>query len=268
MTNRSKILFVVEGKTETQLIDCLKKCFDFNAEVYAVNGNIYSLYLAVKTDPFLETVRVLAEMHNSESDKTILSQSFTDVFLVYDCDIHHTMNKTEAANISIEGIATRNMSIIHEMVARFDESTDPLKGKLLINYPMIESFRDADAFFDSSYKDAVVPLDKLKTYKNYVGKRQLARHHLKDYRKENFLDLILMNVCKLNKIFQDDFSFYPYDRFLEFNNQEKISHRESEMIKHDNLLSVLNTLLFFPIEYYGNNLYTKELQGLYLHHNP
>ena len=87
MSEVSKILFVVEGsKTERGLINRLSEVFGFSAELYTVNGNIYMLYQAVKNDPYAETVKVLADMANSESDKSVLSNVFTDVFLVFDCD--------------------------------------------------------------------------------------------------------------------------------------------------------------------------------------
>ena len=94
MSERSKILFVVEGrKRERQLVERLAEVFGFSAELYTVNGNIYSLYQAVEKDSYAEIVQVLLGMDNSESDKTILANKFTDIFLVFDCDPQHTMNR-------------------------------------------------------------------------------------------------------------------------------------------------------------------------------
>ena len=147
MSDRSNILFVVEGrKRERQLVERLAEVFGFSAKLYTVNGNIYSLYQAVKKDPYAEIVQVLLGMDNSESDKTILANKFTDIFLVFDCDAQHTMNRDEVSSMSPKEIAQRNMMLIGEMAERFDESTDPLRGKLLVNYPMVESFRDCDDF--------------------------------------------------------------------------------------------------------------------------
>jgi len=252
MSERSKILFVVEGrKRERQLVERLAEVFGFSAELYTVNGNIYSLYQAVKKDPYAEIVQVLLGMDNSESDKTILANKFTDIFLVFDCDAQHTMNRDEVSSMSPKEIAQRNMMLIGEMAERFDESTDPLRGKLLVNYPMVESFRDCDDFFDVSYENAEVAIDDLTTYKSRVGGRKLARFHLKDYTEGNFRDLILMNLCKLNKIMRERFAPCGYEEFLSLDDQVQIAEAESTLVAERSVLSVLNTLLFFPLEYFG-----------------
>ena len=260
MSERSKILFVVEGrKRERQLVARLAEVFGFSAELYTVNGNIYSLYQAVKKDPYAEIVQVLKRMDNSESDKSILANKFTDVFLVFDCDAHHTKNRDEASSMSPYEIAQRNMTLVKEMAERFNESTDPLRGKLLVNYPMVESFRDCDDFFDVSYENAEVAIEDLAKYKNRVGGRKLARFHIKDYTEGNFRDLILMNLCKLNKIVRDHFALCSYDEFLFMNEQVQIADAELDLVSNRSVLSVLNTLLFFPLEYFGevNGFYTK-----------
>ena len=222
-----KILFVVEGeRTERQLVNRLSETFDVSSEIFAVRGNIYKLYQAVKDDPFSGIVEVLSEMTDSEADRAILANVFTDVFLVFDCDAQHTMNPDEAHSMTAWEIAVRTMGIVREMAERFDESTDLERGKLLVNYPMVESFRDCDDFFDMSYTNAVVPVDSLRSYKNHVASRQLVRHHIKDYTPLNFRDLIRMNVFKLNKILRGGFEACSYGDFLSINDQRKIAKRK------------------------------------------
>ena len=89
------------------------------------------------------------------------------------------------------------------------------------------------------------------TYKSRVGGRKLARFHLKDYTEGNFRDLILMNLCKLNKIMRDRFAPCGYEEFLSLNDQVQIAEAESTLVAERSILSVLNTLLFFPLEYFG-----------------
>lgn len=194
MDTPSKILFVVEGKrTERQLVNRLSEVFEVSSEIFAVRGNIYKLYQAVKDDPFSGIVEVLSEMTDCESDKAVLANVFTDVFLVFDCDAQHTMSPDEAHSMTARKIAVRNMGIVREMAERFDESTDPERGKLLVNYPMVESFRDCD--------DSI-------------------------------------------------------------NDQREIAKKESDLVRQDSVVSVLNTLLFFPLEYFGNanGFYDKVLE--------
>ena len=89
------------------------------------------------------------------------------------------------------------------------------------------------------------------TYKSRVGGRKLARFHLKDYTEGNFRDLILMNLCKLNKIMRERFAPCGYEEFLSLNDQVQIAEAESTLVAERSVLSVLNTLLFFPLEYFG-----------------
>lgn len=253
MSDNAKILFIVEGrKTERELVNRLSHVFGLSAEIYTVNGNIYALYQAVKDDPFAGITEVLAEMSNKESDKTILHNRFTDVFLVFDCDAQHTWSKCEAKSFSAHELALRNMSLVMEMTERFDESTDPQRGKLLVNYPMVESFRDCDDFFDQAYGDAIAKVDELGTYKKRVGKKKLVRKHVKDFTRSQFCDLIRMNVFKLNKIIDGRFEACDYNAFLRNSVQRLIAGKETKSVEEEGFLLVLNSLMFFPIDYFGN----------------
>jgi hypothetical protein len=253
MRNEQNILFVLEGlKTEKKLVERLKAVFHFPGTVYTVNGNIYSLYQLVKDDPYVNIVDVLKEMKNSELDKEKLNRTFTDVFLVFDCDVQHTQFPREVELLSTTEIAMRNMKILVDMASRFNESTDPSRGKLLINYPMVESFRDCDDFLDMSYADASVNIHNLKQYKKIVGRRQLVRYHIKDFTLENFYGLIKMNILKLNKILRGGFEPMTYESFLQDSVQKVIAEKEAENIKDYDSIAVLNTLLFLPLDYFGN----------------
>lgn len=249
----SNILFIVEGlKTERAIITQLSSIFNFKANIYSVNANIYAIYQAVRNDPFANIIKVVSEMSNSESDNTILNKKFTDVFLVFDCDAHHTTNKQEAQELSIQEIALRNINIVIEMAKHFNESTDPEKGKLLVNYPMIESFRDCDDFFDINYSDAYVSIDDIGNYKQIVSTKKLAGKHIKDFTEANFIDLMKMNIFKLNKIINGNFTALDYSNFYLDSNQCTISKHQANLIKTNDIISILNTLIFFPIEYFGN----------------
>ena len=182
MDGTSRILFVVEGeKTERQLVNRLSEIFGVSSTVYSVKGNIYKLYQAVKDDPFIGITDILSEMEEcSEADRVILSKGFTDVFLVFDCDAQHTICPEESKCMTAFEIAVRNMRLVRKMAERFNESTDPERGKLLVNYPMVEAFRDCDDFYDESYSEAIVPVTELGEYKKRVAKRRLVRFHIKD----------------------------------------------------------------------------------------
>ena len=69
---------------------------------------------------------------------------------------------------------------------------------------------------------------------------------------EAVFEKIRMNVFKLNKILRGSFGACPYGEFLSINNQREIAKKESDLVRQDSVVSVLNTLLFFPLEYFGN----------------
>lgn len=230
----------------------MAETFGVMADVYSVNANIYALYQRVKDDPFAITLEVLSEMQNSESDKTVLSQKYTDVFLVFDCDAQHTLDREEYRRLSARQVALRNLGIIRHMAGRFDESTDPQKGKLLVNYPMVESYRDADDFFDGSYAERAVGVERLTEYKSAVGTRKLVRRHIDDYVREEFENLVRMNVFKLNALSNGVFRPFAYDEFLCAALQSRIAGLEAGLVEARGEIAVLNTLLFFPLEFFGN----------------
>lgn len=255
MNDKPKILFVVEGQDDEAFVSRMCELFEFKASIYTVRANIYALYQKVKDDLFADTQQVLLEMRGHESDKSVLGQEYTDIFLVFDCDPHHTFGRDDANALPLKERFARNMGIIKKMVERFNESTDPQKGKLLINYPMLESFRDCDEFFDQKYADAEVKLEDVCVYKRKVGLRGLVRYHIRDYSRSNMLSLIKQNVCKLNKLLGGEFASQLYNVFLAQNSQIGVADSESTLINKRECISVLNTLLFFPIEYMGEKLY-------------
>lgn len=72
--------------------------------------------------------------------------------------------------------------------------------RLYLNYPMLESYRDCDSFFDEGYQNNTISVGRMKDYKRIVARRKLTRVHLDTYSRENFDGLTKMNVYKLNSL--------------------------------------------------------------------
>ena len=104
----------------------------------------------------------------SESDKEMLRKqgSFAFTYLIFDLDLQH-YDLAQKNNI------VRGIGDVKEMLQHFCDETDPTIGKLYINYPMIESFRDCASFFDNNYKNTVVSLQDITKYKKIVSERGL-----------------------------------------------------------------------------------------------
>lgn len=249
----TKALAIVEGvKTDASLMACLAQACGMDMDIYPVGGNVYAIYQYMKREGFDVNVKdVAAELSHDSHDKAILQNDFADTFLVFDCDAHHTEGRHER-QVDLTALFMRNMERIREMAEHFDDSTDPTKGKLLVNYPMVESFRDCDDFFDPSYETASVPIERIPIYKQLVASRKLCRRHMKDFSQTQFESLSRMNVFKLAATYGLGFQGMDYQSFLAISTPVAIVSLETDTALRTGLLPVLNTSLFLPIDYFGN----------------
>ncbi len=250
---RTKALAIVEGvRTDAFLMECLAKACGMDMDVYPVGGNVYAIYQYLKREGFDANVKdVAAELSHDSRDKAVLQNDFADTFLVFDCDPHHTDNR-EDAKAEQMGILIRNLNRVREMAEHFNDSTDPTKGKLFVNYPMVESFRDCDDFFDSAYEKTSVAIDQIASYKQRVSARKLCRLHPNAFTQEQFESLCRMNVFKLASVNGWGFQGIGYPRFLDASEPASVAAVEAEISLSTGLMPVLNTSLFLPLDYFGN----------------
>lgn len=253
MADRPKTLVIVEGKkTEPVLFRRMATVFGMDMDVYAVGGNIYAIYRILKSERFEANVKdVAAELSGSEADRAVLSQDFADTFLVFDCDPHHTDDRSEAP-LPIGRIVERNFGRILEMARHLDDSTDPTKGKLFVNYPMMEAFRDCDDFFDPAFERTDVPIREIASYKRRVSGRKLSRLHPGSFSRDQFERLLRMNAFKLSSLNGTGFGPVPYETFLRQSGCGPVAQRESELVRATGRMPVLCTSLFLPVDYFGN----------------
>ena len=194
------------------------------------------------------------QLHSAQKDLEKLNNKFAYRYLVFDSELQHGRPGT---SVSRQEQLQKNYGELADMLDFFNDETD--QGKLFVNYPMMESYRDCDAFFDERYKDRIVSLDILFAgeYKNLVGKRILSNIRTEKITRPNFDQLIRMNVFKLNRMESGNWNGMSYEQFREFSRQENILEAERVFLASENALAVLNTLLFFPLDYFGRDLYDK-----------
>lgn len=245
----SNILIIVEGlKTEPNFFKRLSDVFALKFDIYCLETNIYSLYKKMKEIDFNGDIKdVLSEIHPSK--KEMLAKKFAYTYLIFDCDAHHSRKDESRTQ---EEIVLDNLAKLSEMVNYFVDETDPSIGKLYINYPMMESYRDCDKFFEEDYASAKVSIEELSTYKNRVAKKKLSCIHIDKYTKEQFSSLILQNLYKLNIIHHKIWGKPDYDTYLKCSDSECILSEEKNLIVSEKLLSVINTSLFMITDFYGN----------------
>lgn len=249
MSNQKKILVIVEGeKTEQQFFKSLESAFSFNFTICCFRANIFTLYSKLEELDFNADIKqVLIEMHPEY--KETLSDKFAYTYLIFDFDAHHP--KREDVR-SLEEIISSNMEKVKSMAAFFTDETDSTIGRLYINYPMMESFRDCDAPFDANYQDEFVSLPNLKDFKNHAGTKQMATKRIDSYNSFDFKLLTKMNVYKLSLIALHYWGDMTYNQYLENSNATTILEKQAAIIAQNKQVAVLNTSLFLLIDYFGN----------------
>ena len=139
------------------------------------------------------------------------------------------------------------------MASYFTDETDPTIGKLYINYPMIESFRDCDMPFDPDYQNEYVTLQSMKNFKEYAGTKKMAQKRLDTYSPYDFKELTKMNIYKLAHVMLNNWGSLTYEQYLEYSSTTDILNKQINIIQQANQIAVLNTMLFFLTDYYGNH---------------
>ena len=183
MNERIKTLVIVEGeRAEPAFCKSIETAYSLNFSIYCLGTNIYSLYKKLEEYEFNADIKkILMELHPECSE--VLSQKFAYTYLFFDLDPHHT-KKDESR--TVDQIICENIEKIKEMAAYFTDETDPTIGKLYINYPMLESYRDCDMPFDPNYQDEYVNIGDIGSFKQYVGSKKMAGKHLDKYTEEDF----------------------------------------------------------------------------------
>lgn len=250
--NKPRTLIIVEGgRLEPGFFKQLKKVFGLNLDIYCMKYNIYLLYKKMKEMDFSVNIKdVLIKLQNTKENRELLSKNFAYTYLIFDFDPHHTEEYEK--NKPLETIINNNIKKINEMAAFFIDETDPTIGKLYINYPMMESFKDCDSFDDESYLTRGVFLNEIRNYKKIVCSRKMANKRIDSFLKKDYLQLMCQNVNKLNKICINTDDFFDYESYLYNSNQLNILKNEIEFMKKNNQIAVLNTSVFFALDYYGN----------------
>lgn len=249
MTKNVKVLVVVEGlKSEVDLFQRIANVYGLNISFYCLGTNIYLLYKRLKEYGFsADLKKVLCEIHPEYQE--ILQYKFAYTYLVFDLDPHHP-KKVETR--SLTEVVEDNLSKIEEMVLFFNNETDPTIGKLYINYPMLESFRDCNSTFDPDYQTNVIKIEDVSNYKSIVAKKRMASKHLTDYSKGDFDALTKMNNYKLSEINSLGWKALSYSQYCELSEGSRIFAIQRESIVHKKVIEVINTSLFFILDYYGD----------------
>ena len=251
--NKSKILFIVEGKCEKKIYEHLGRLFSLSASYFSFNTDIYALYSRMKKDDFnLDIISLILELPNvSENDKNIIRKEkpFAYIYLIFDLDIQRDLDNFG-----------EYLSKVSEMIKYFNNETD--LGKLYVNYPMFEAYRDCKIDDFDSLEERKIFLSEIKEYKKIVNKRGFDKKkgNLKTIKIVN--KLISMNVYKANYIvsgtYQKPSAYQNYQQNL---SQDNIFKSEKNAILEKKYIWVLNSGLFIILDYFGKIFFEKEIHN-------
>ena len=253
--NNVKILLIVEGeKNEKNFISRLTELYGIQCQIYEVKNNIFSLYDKLKKMEFQSDIKdSLREYNIPEEQKELLREDFAYTYLIMDSELQDRRPYETSDSIPLIPRINRNIDCIIEMAEYFNDETDPSKGKLYINYPMMESYRDCNDFYDELFIYNTVALNDIPYYKEIAAQKKLSGYNISKYSIENFSDLMRMNLNKLAYISgTENYKALSYNQYLNISLGEKIATVQKSSIINNSCLNVLNTTLFFLIDYFGN----------------
>lgn len=265
------ILFVFEGKADKTYFEAIKRLFfPAKSETFlcTYNSNIYSLYTKLKSHDALkemlevDTVSVLKEILLEKGDETlkdIREDEVSEIYLFFDYDFQEDSRTLE-----------ENNSRLSELLGYFTDETG--RGKLYINYPMVESLRYTKELPDNNYWQYTVTRQRCQeeNFKHQVHEFSFYKSNLEylvltiksadddakiqqkaDTAKTNWLHLVTMNTSKANYICND-----KNDLPDEVNNQQGIF--DSQLSKYVNTeeckVAILNAFPIFLFDYFGKKI--------------
>ncbi len=257
-------LLIVEGSgIEEKFFSPIQEKFAIDMEFVPYCGNVSMLYDdMVKTGFYANIVELLKSRETEPSKLAILNGRYTDIFVVLDFDPQHSIEQLPGE--SVDAALRRNVQRISrkalEMAKRMNNSTDPCSGKLYINFPSMESFRDMDSFCDMEYSERFISLSDLvktfggKGYKAIVGKRNMEKNPA-HYSFENYMSIMAANVLKLSRVVDGMWRKMSYAEYLDKSNQVTVLLRQCKFINQALNLGVINTSSFIVVDYKGRSLY-------------
>ena len=253
MREKPKILLLVEGaETEPKFFRNFAKKLGLDATVYSVKTNIYSLYTLLQREDFqLNIKQAAATLTHAEKDKTLLADRYQCTYLVYDCDTQHTKKSwLERLLLFRNRRILKNMEVLGEMARYFRDEYDDTVGKLLLNYPMMESYADTNAFFMVEYKDRLSPVQAGRNYKHLIARRVVGAKPSANYNRGDFSDLVAQNLYKLAYVATGKWKVPEFSEIQKIIDQEFLLSLQRDLFSKKKRLWVLNTSILLPLVLY------------------
>ena len=270
------ILFIFEGKKDKSYFESIKRLFfpeKSDTFLCTYDSNIYSLYTKLKEHNVLnglfevDTVSVFKEILLDKGDitlKNIREDEVSEIYLFFDYDFQDKGGTVEENNRKLT-----------EMLSYFTDETS--KGKLYINYPMLEALRYTKELPDNNYWTYTVTRQKCQEekFKHQVHEFSFYGSNLEyliltikpaddktkiqtkiDTTKKNWQHLIVMNISKSNYICNNKNKIPDV-----VNNQKEIY--DNQLLKYvkteECKVAILSAFPIFLFDYFGRKVIEAEI---------
>lgn len=247
MDIEKKVLLMTEGEVvEDKLFKHLYFLYgENNVQIIPYKTNIYSFYHRLLKDynidgeidfDSIDIPLFLNEYFKFEGNQLLNEQDFSDVILVFDYDPHDPNYESEKVKV---------------LLKNFNESSD--KGKLYINYPMVESFQHINSLEDTEFMSRKVKLnDLIKRHKKSSHYKKVVSDisfitEITDIDAETMKKIIEMHHNKLITILQqvEDGSSMNEENFME------LCDIQCSEVEKNQEMWVVNTSLLHMLHEYG-----------------
>lgn len=233
----SNILFITEGIIdEPKFLEEMFKTFFPNKQynIYSYKTSIHTLidklFTNGKLDEGLDIRLTLRETETDEEKRKVLSEKYKDIFLIFDMDPHNSKTRFKE---------------IREMSRFFSDSSN--KGKLYINYPMMQSYKHLKKMPDNDFKNRRVEVTSLSKYKEIVGKES-EYTDLSKYKYPIFMSIIGHHIKKANYIINRKYEIPTVEEFLNWDYMQ-IYDKQIKLLEKEKQIYILNTFICNIIEY-------------------
>lgn len=235
-----KILFITEGPVdELHLLKSI--CKDLHAieeyEFYSYRTDFHQFARLLipenELDENLDILLTLKSQETNDENRKLLSQKYTDVYIVFDLDPH-------AVKVDYKKLRL--------LVTYFTNSSD--MGKLFINYPMMQSYKHLKSLPDIDFENRTVNLSDIKQYKKIVSCEafsELVKTH--EYNHIQLYEIACHHYCKREKILGREYKIDANSRY-DASEDIKIFDKEIGQLEAQGFCDVLNTSVLIYFEYY------------------
>lgn len=251
--SRYSTLIIIEGEQCERAF--FKKFVDFlrtekNTEIVSFSNDIYELYKHIVELGDTDTKSVILNYCkiDDKTRKKLRETKFVNIYLVFDLDIQDGYENER--EIKLKQVA--------EMLSFFNDETGDY-GKLLVNYPMMESYRHLDLDNPNSLNGKAVEVDNYflsHEYKCLVG-QEGTKKNIGQYNSNDFYNTALAHLSQANLLLHGEFKKPNHKQYEEVIKIGNIHSKQSDQILNNNKMFVLNTSIFIFSEFYPNMINAK-----------